>query len=237
MSMLLEIENVTVQYGKALALEDVSLTVGEGEVVSILGANGAGKTTIAKIITGSKKISRGTIRFQGERIDGLPAYKVTRKGIALIPSGRMIFGSMTVQDNLRMGAFTLKDRKRVQANMDRVYEYFPVLKEKRTQAGGELSGGQQQMLAIGRALMSEPRLLVMDEPSMGLSPVLVSEVAEVIKTLHEAGNSILLVEQNSRMALKVSGRAYVLQLGRVVLENDAQTLLADEQVRKSYFGQ
>ena len=237
MSMLLEIENVTVQYGKALALEDVSLTVGEGEVVSILGANGAGKTTIAKIVTGSKKITKGTICFQGERIDGLPAYKVARKGIALIPSGRMIFGSMTVQDNLRMGAFTLRDRKRIQTNMEKVYAYFPVLKEKRNQAGGELSGGQQQMLAIGRALMSEPRLLVMDEPSMGLSPVLVSEVAEVIKTLHEAGNSILLVEQNSRMALKVSGRAYVLQLGHVVLENDAQALLADERVQKSYFGQ
>lgn len=237
MRMLLEIENVTVQYGKALALEDVSLTVGEGEVVSILGANGAGKTTTARIVTGSKKITKGSIRFRDERIDGLPAYKVARKGIALIPSGRMIFGSMTVQDNLRMGAFTLRDRKRIQANMDRVYEYFPVLKEKRTQAGGELSGGQQQMLAIGRALMSEPRLLVMDEPSMGLSPVLVSEVAEVIKTLHEAGNSILLVEQNSRMALKISGRAYVLQLGHVVLENDAQALLADERVQKSYFGQ
>lgn len=234
--MLLELRNITVQYGKALALENVSLCIQEGEIVSILGANGAGKTTISRSITGQKSISEGEIWYQGKRIDGLPAYQIARLGIALIPSGRMIFGSMTVQDNLRMGAYTDHDRKSIERNIDLVFDYFPVLKEKRNQAGGELSGGQQQMLAIGRALMANPKLILMDEPSMGLSPVLVNDMAQVIRALHEAGNSILLIEQNSRMALKLSDRAYVLELGHIILENNAKVLLDDVRVQKSYLG-
>ncbi len=234
--MLLELKNITVQYGKALAVENVSLCIDHGEIVSILGANGAGKTTISRVVTGQKTISAGEIWYQGKRIDGVSAYRIARMGIAHIPSGRMIFGSMTVEDNLRMGAYIEKDRKKIQNNIDKIYDYFPVLKEKRNQAGGELSGGQQQMLAIGRALMAEPRLILMDEPSMGLSPRMVSEVAQMIRTIHDAGNSILLIEQNSRMALKLSDRAYILELGRIILENDAKILLDDERIQKSYLG-
>ncbi len=234
--MLLEIKDLTVNYGKAKALEDVSLNVDEGEVVCIVGANGAGKTTILRTISGLKKPASGEIRFQDRRIDGIPAHNVVKTGIVQIPAGRMIFAPMTVLDNLKMGALLRKDRQNIAQDLDIMYEHFPILKERRTQLGGQLSGGEQQMLAIARALMASPKLLLMDEPSMGLSPLLVAEVSDIIKNINQEGISILLVEQNCRMAFKLAKRAYILELGKIALEGDAVELANDERVKKYYLG-
>lgn len=234
--MLLEIEDLEVHYGKAETLKAISLHVDEGEVVSIIGANGAGKTTVLRTISGLKKPTSGEIRFQGKRIDGKPAHEVTRLGIAHIPAGRMVFAPMTVLDNLKTGAHLQKDKLQVARDLDTVYHHFPVLKDRSSQLAGSLSGGEQQMLAVGRALMADPKLLLMDEPSIGLSPMLVAEISRIISVINEAGISIILVEQNARVALRLAKRAYVLQLGTIVLEGDASELINNELVKKAYLG-
>ncbi len=234
--MLLEIEDLEVHYGKAETLKAISLQVDEGEVVSIIGANGAGKTTVLRTISGLKKPTSGEIRFQGKRIDGKPAHEVTRLGIAHIPAGRMVFAPMTVLDNLKTGAHLQKDKLQVARDLDTVYHHFPVLKDRSKQLAGSLSGGEQQMLAVGRALMADPKLLLMDEPSIGLSPMLVAEISRIISAINEAGISIILVEQNARVALRLAKRAYVLQLGTIVLEGDASELMNNDLVKKAYLG-
>jgi branched-chain amino acid transport system ATP-binding protein len=234
--MLLEVKDLIVHYGKGEALKGISLHIDEGEVVCIVGANGAGKTTIMRVLAGLKKPTSGEIWFQGKRIDGMPADRVVKEGIALIPAGRMIFAPMTVLDNLRLGAYTRRDRAEIARTLDSIYIHFPILKERPKQIAGSLSGGEQQMLAVARGLMSNPKLLLMDEPSVGLSPILVGEVAKIIGDIQKTGLSILLVEQNARMALKLSKRAYILELGKVALEGDAAQLASDERVIQAYLG-
>ena len=233
---LLEIRDLKVQYGKARAVEGVSLNVGEGEIVAIIGANGAGKTTILRTISGLVKLTSGEIWFQNKRIDRLPGHDIVKLGISQIPAARMIFAPMTVLDNLKMGASLRKDKEKVKQDLEKVYSYFPILKERSSQLGGQLSGGQQQMLAIGRALMAAPKLLLMDEPSTGLSPILVNEIGTIIKEINRVGLSILLVEQNCRLALKLAKRAYILEIGSIALENDSDVLACDERVKKCYLG-
>jgi branched-chain amino acid transport system ATP-binding protein len=234
--MLLEVKNLTVHYGKALALDDISLAVDDGEIVSMVGANGAGKTTAIRTISGSKQPTSGEIWFRGKRIDGKPAYEVMRLGIVQVPAGRQIFQTMSVLDNLMVGAHRRRDRDGIKRDLEMVYEHFPILKDKRNQAGGELSGGQQQMLAVGRALMADPTLLLMDEPSIGLSPILVAEVGKIIRDINKRGISILLVEQNARMALKLAKRAYILEIGRIGLQGDCKDLIDNDEVKRCYMG-
>lgn len=234
--MLLEIKNLSVHYGKAMALDDVSMDVDEGEIVSIVGANGAGKTTILRTISGLKKPTSGEIWFQNKRIDGMPAHEVVKMGISQIPAGRMIFAAMSVLDNLKIGAFLRSDTSQIKQDIENIYKLFPILKEKQGQKGGELSGGQQQMLAVSRALMARPKLLLMDEPSTGLSPILVTEVANIIKDINKEGISILLVEQNCRMALKLAKRAYILEIGKIAIKGDACDLIDNDVVKKCYLG-
>jgi branched-chain amino acid transport system ATP-binding protein len=234
--MLLEVKNLKVQYGKAKAVEGVSLDVAEGEIVSIVGANGAGKTTIIRTISGLKRPASGEIWFQNRRIDHMPSHQIVKLGIVQIPAGRMIFAPMTVLDNLKIGAYLRKDREQVKQDLEAVYRYFPILKDRKSQLGGQLSGGQQQMLAIGRALMAGPKLLLMDEPSTGLSPILVAEIGEIIKEINKAGHSVLLVEQNCRMALKLAHRGYILELGTITIEGESKNLINDERVKKCYLG-
>jgi branched-chain amino acid transport system ATP-binding protein len=234
--MLLELKNLKVQYGKAKAVENISINIEEGEIVSIIGANGAGKTTILRTISGLKKPISGEIWFQKKRIDHIPPHQIVKMGIAQIPAGRMIFAPMTVQDNLKIGACTRTDWDRIKKDMENVYKHFPILEERKSQLSGHLSGGQQQMLAIGRALMAGPKLLLMDEPSTGLSPILVDEIAGIIRDINKNGISVLLVEQNCRMALKLAKRAYILELGSIALEGDSSKLESDERVRKCYLG-
>jgi branched-chain amino acid transport system ATP-binding protein len=234
--MLLEVRDLEVKYGKAKALDGVSLHVEEGEIVSIVGANGAGKTTLLRTISGLKKPASGEIRFQGERIDALPAHHIVKLGIAQIPAGRMIFAPMNVLDNLKTGAYLRHDREQVKRDLQMVYELFPALEQKKSQVAGQLSGGQQQMLALGRALMAKPKLLLLDEPCTGLSPIVVAEIGRVIAELHRTGHSVLLVEQNCRVALKLATRAYILELGSVALEGECEALAGDERVRKCYLG-
>jgi branched-chain amino acid transport system ATP-binding protein len=234
--MLLEVKDVVVHYGRAEALKGVSLSVEEGSIVAIIGSNGAGKTTTLKTICGLKTPTAGQILFRGGRIDGMPSYDVVKLGIAHIPEGRMVFGPMTVFDNLRVGAYLRKDKGAITKDIESIYEHFPVLKKRRTQAAGRLSGGEQQMLAIGRALMASPKLLLMDEPSMGLSPLMVEEVARIIRDINQSGISIMLVEQNARMALKLADKAYVIELGHISLEGDPGELANNDLVRKAYLG-
>jgi branched-chain amino acid transport system ATP-binding protein len=234
--MLLEIKDLKVHYGKAKAVEGVSLNVQEGEVVSIVGANGAGKTTIIRTISGLKKASSGEIFYQNQRIDRLKPHQIVKLGIAQIPAGRMIFGPMSVLDNLKTGAYLRKDRDEINRDLENIYEHFPILKERQNQLGGQLSGGQQQMLAIARALMAKPKLMLMDEPSIGLSPILVAEVSNIIRDINKQGISILLVEQNCRMALKLSSRSYILELGSIALQGESDKLLNDDRVKKLYLG-
>jgi len=234
--MLLEIKKLSVHYGKARALNDISLHVDTGEIVSIVGANGAGKTTILRTISKLKKPSSGEIRFQGKRIDGMPPHRVARFGISQIPAGREIFSDMSVLDNLKIGAFLRTDRKAIKEDIEYIYNLFPILKEKQGQMGGELSGGQQQMLAIGRALMASPKLILMDEPSTGLAPIMVAEVAKTITDINQKGISILLVEQNCRMALKLAKRAYILETGALALSGEACDLIDNDMVKQCYLG-
>jgi branched-chain amino acid transport system ATP-binding protein len=234
--MLLEVKELRVNYAKAKALEDVSMNVDEGEVVCIVGANGAGKTTILRTISGLKKPTFGEIRFQDKRIDRMLPHNIVKMGISQIPAGRMIFAPMTVLDNLKIGACLRKDKQNIAQDLDRMFRHFPILKERRAQLGGQLSGGEQQMLAVARALMAGPKLLLMDEPSMGLSPLLVAEIGNIIRDINQGGISILLVEQNCRVALKLAKRAYILELGKVALEGDAKELANDERVKKYYLG-
>lgn len=234
--MLLELKNIRVHYGKAEALRDISIRVDEGEIITFIGANGAGKTAALRTISGLVTPTSGEIWFQGQRIDGIPPYAILRLGIAHIPEGRRLFATMTVLENLEMGAYLRKDKRAIARDLDNIYEKFPVLKERRGQVASSLSGGEQQMLAIARALMANPRLLLMDEPSLGLSPLLVNEVSAIIRDINRSGVTIVLVEQNSRMALKLANRAYVLEVGTIALEGDARGLLQNEYVKKAYLG-
>ena len=234
--MLLEVKQLKVYYGKAKALEDISLYMREGEIISVVGANGAGKTTLLRTISGLRKPNSGEIWFRGKRIDGMAAHDVVKLGIIQCPANREIFPTMTVLDNLKVGAYLRKDRKKVKQDIESIYTHFPILKEKRKQMGGQLSGGQQQMLAVARALMGNPKLLLMDEPSIGLSPILVAEIGRIIKDINLSGISIVLVEQNCRMALKLSGRGYVIELGNITLADDSAKLLNNEFVKKCYLG-
>ncbi len=234
--MLLEMKNVTAGYGRSEAIRGISISVAQGEIVTIIGANGAGKTTTLRTMSGMIPIRSGEISFEGRRIDGLPASKVVAHGIAHVPEGRRIFPDMTVEENLRIGAFLRRDREGIEADLEQVCARFPRLRERRRQRAQTLSGGEQQMLAIGRALMSKPRLLLMDEPSMGLAPVIVDEIAEIIRDLNARGLSVVLVEQNAELALELASRAYVLETGNCALEGPADELHENEHVRAAYLG-
>jgi branched-chain amino acid transport system ATP-binding protein len=234
--MLLEVQNLTCNYGSVAALRDVSLTVEEGEVVALIGANGAGKSTLLRAISGLIHPVSGQVTFLGRRIDHMAPHAVMRLGIAHIPEGRLVFAPMTVLDNLKMGAYRRRDKKQTDRDMERLFEYFPVLEKRRKQLAGSLSGGEQQMLAVARALMMAPRLVLMDEPSMGLSPLLVETVADIVVAMQKEGLSVLLVEQNAGLALSVASRAYVLEIGRVVLQGDSRSIARDEAVKKAYLG-
>ena len=233
---LLELENVHTYYGNIHALKGISLTVEEAEIVSLIGANGAGKTTTLRTISGIMRPHPGTIRLAGEDLKAYKANEIVEKGIVQVPEGRRVFGRLTVTENLEMGAFILKDGTKIKEGMERIFKLFPRLKERRRQLAGTLSGGEQQMLATGRALMTDPKVLIMDEPSMGLAPVLVDSIFDTIKKLHSEGTTILLVEQNARMALSVANRGYVMQTGEVVLHDTAEALRTNEMVRKAYLG-
>ena len=234
---MLDLRDVHTYYGNIRALRGISLNVQAREVVTLIGSNGAGKSTTLKTIIGTLKPQRGEIQFEGQRIDGLSSDKLVRLGIAQAPEGRRIFPRMSVLENLELGAFARADQENIPADLERVFALFPRLKERLQQKGGTLSGGEQQMLAIGRALMARPRLLLLDEPSMGLSPILVEAIFEIIKNINQQGTTILLVEQNARMALRVANRGYVLQTGRIVLHDSADGLLRSDLVRKSYLGE
>jgi branched-chain amino acid transport system ATP-binding protein len=234
---MLEIENLDTFYGHIHALRAVSITVEKGEIVTIIGANGAGKSTMLKTTSGLLRPRTGSIRLEGEELTRLPPHTIVTKGVVQVPEGRRIFGQLTVMENLDMGAFTCRDGGRNRKNLDRVFDLFPRLKERSRQVAGTLSGGEQQMLAMGRALMTDPLLLLLDEPSMGLAPVLVESIFDTISRLNNAGTTILLVEQNARMALQVASRGYVLQSGQVVLSDSAESLASNEMVRKAYLGE
>ena len=233
---MLEIKDLHVFYGAIHALKGISLTVQDGELVSMIGANGAGKTTTLHAISGLLPAASGSVLLDGKDLQKVPANTIIRLGMSHVPEGRHVFASMTVEENLRMGAYILRDSKKIAENLERVYGHFPRLKERRRQLAGTLSGGEQQMLATGRALMTDPRIVLMDEPSMGLSPLLVKEIFSIIQQLHESGITILLVEQNAKMALAVSDRAYVLETGTISMEGPAAELAAADRVRKAYLG-
>jgi branched-chain amino acid transport system ATP-binding protein len=234
--MLLELENVSVAYGRIEALHGISLTVNEGEVVALIGANGAGKSTTMRAISGIRPLTGGSIQFAGEDITKLRADLRVVRGLCQSPEGRQIFPGMTVLENLDMGAYTRKDRAAVAEDLERVFGLFPRLKERSKQAGGTLSGGEQQMLAIGRALMSRPRLLLLDEPSMGLAPMLIQQIFSIIREINEQGTTVLVVEQNAKQALSAAHRAYVLETGRIVKEGSGEELLDDPSVKEAYLG-
>ncbi|HEY6097699.1 MAG TPA: ABC transporter ATP-binding protein [Candidatus Deferrimicrobium sp.] len=234
--MLLTVEHLSVYYGAVQALRDVSFTVGKGEIVSLIGANGAGKSTTLRALSGVVRPSAGSVVHDGIPIAGLPSHRIARLGIAHVPEGRGVFADMSVRENLEMGAYTRSSRKEVEESFERVFGLFPRLAERTTQLAGTLSGGEQQMLAIGRGLVQRPDLLLLDEPSMGLSPVLVREIFRMIEEINKAGTTILLVEQNASMALAVATRAYVLETGEIVLEGNASDLQEDPKVRAAYLG-
>ncbi|SCE91618.1 amino acid/amide ABC transporter ATP-binding protein 2, HAAT family [Micromonospora viridifaciens] len=234
--MLLEIEDVSLLYGRIQALHGISLTVGEGEIVALIGANGAGKSTTMRAISGIRPVASGKIRFEGEDITKLRADLRVRRGLCQAPEGRGIFPGMSVLENLDMGAYTRRDRAGIAQDLDRVLELFPRLAERRKQAGGTLSGGEQQMLAVGRALMSRPKLLLLDEPSMGLAPMLIQQIFNIITEINQQGTTILLVEQNAQQALARAHRAYVLETGRIVKSGTGAELLHDSAVKEAYLG-
>lgn len=234
---MLEIKDLCVNYGMIKALKGISFEVNEGEVIALIGANGAGKTTTLHTITGILPAKSGSITFNGVELTKTPAHKIVKMGIAHVPEGRRIFQQLTVLDNLKLGAFTRNDKDGIAEDMEKVYKRFPRLSERKSQIAGTLSGGEQQMLAMGRALMSRPKIIVMDEPSMGLSPLLVGEIFDIITSIRKDGTTVLLVEQNAKKALAVSDRAYVLETGNISLSGKASDLINDEQVKKAYLGE
>jgi branched-chain amino acid transport system ATP-binding protein len=233
---MLKVENLDVYYGNIRALREVSFEVKKGEIVTLIGANGAGKTTVLHAISGLVPVRSGKVDFLDQDLTTMAPHKIVQLGLAHVPEGRRIFANLTVKENLEMGAYTRKDTKAVKSDYEQVFTRFPRLKERLNQMAGTLSGGEQQMLAIGRTLMSRPKLVLMDEPSMGLAPLLVGEIFNIIKEINAAGTTILLVEQNAQMALSIADRAYVLETGRVFLQGDAKTLADSEEVRKAYLG-
>ena len=233
---MLKIENLHVSYGPIRALKGISLEVKEGEIVTLIGSNGAGKSTTLSAITGLVKSQSGSIAFRNENITNKSPYKIVQRGVSLSPEGREVFPALTVEENLRLGAYTRKDKGAIDAAFDRVYELFPRLKERISQTAGTLSGGEQQMLAIGRALMSEPKLLLLDEPSMGLAPNLVLMIFDLIESINKQGTTILLIEQNANMALSIANRAYVLETGNIAIEGAAADLAKDPRVKNAYLG-
>ncbi|MCI8474419.1 MAG: ABC transporter ATP-binding protein [Oscillospiraceae bacterium] len=232
---MLKVENINVYYGAIHAIKGISFEVNDGEIVTLIGANGAGKSTTLQTISGLLHSATGSITFQGENIASVPAHKLVSRGLAQVPEGRRIFLNMTVEENLEMGAYT-RPNAEVAPHLERVYTLFPRMKERQKQVAGTLSGGEQQMLAMGRALMSDPKLIMLDEPSMGLAPILVEQIFDIIKELHKAGTTILLVEQNAQMALSVADRGYVLETGKIVSSGSGKELLSDESVKKAYLG-
>ncbi len=234
---MLEIKNLQVYYGVIQAIKNVSFQVNEGEVIALIGANGAGKTTILQTITGLIAAKGGEVLFEGKDLQKVPPHKIVSFGIAHVPEGRRVFAQLSVYDNLLLGAYTRKDSAEIAQSLENVYQRFPRLKERKGQLAGTLSGGEQQMLAMGRALMSHPRIILMDEPSMGLSPILVEEIFDIITSISKSGTTVLLVEQNARKALAIADRAYVLETGKIVLDGDAKTLMNDEAVKKAYLGE
>jgi branched-chain amino acid transport system ATP-binding protein len=233
---MLKVDNIHVYYGAIHAIKGISLEVNQGEIVTLIGANGAGKSTTLRTISGLLKPKEGTIAFEGNSIGGVPAHEIVKRGISQVPEGRRIFADMTVMENLDLGAFTRSDKDGIKADLKMIFERFPRLEERKEQQAGTLSGGEQQMLAMGRALMSRPRLLLLDEPSMGLAPLLIREIFSIIVDINKTGTTVLLVEQNANMALSIAHRAYVLEIGRITLSGDAKDLAASEEVRKAYLG-
>ncbi len=234
---LLEIKDLEVNYGVIKAIKGVSFDVNEGEIIALIGANGAGKTTILHTITGLIQAKKGSIVFDGKELTKTPPHKIVSMGMAHVPEGRRIFQQLSVLENLKLGAYTRKDKSEIASTLKMVYKRFPRLEERKNQVAGTLSGGEQQMLAMGRALMSKPRIILMDEPSMGLSPLLVSEIFDIIKVINESGTTVLLVEQNAKKALSIADRAYVLETGNITLSGDAKDLINDESVKKAYLGE
>ena len=234
---MLEIKDIEVYYGMIQAIKGISFEVNEGEVIALIGANGAGKTTTLHTITGLLSPKKGSVIFEGKDITKVPAHKIVSLGIAHVPEGRRVFAELTVYENLKMGAYTRKDKDEIEKTLEMVYKRFPRLEERKNQLAGTLSGGEHQMLAMGRALMSHPKIIVMDEPSMGLSPILVNEIFDIIQEVSKGGTTVLLVEQNAKKALSIADRAYVLETGRIVLEGDAKVLMNDDSIKKAYLGE
>ncbi|MFJ2742172.1 ABC transporter ATP-binding protein [Streptomyces sp. NPDC087440] len=237
MTALLEVEDLRVAYGKIEAVKGISFQVEEGQVVTLIGTNGAGKTTTLRTLSGLLKPSGGSIRFDGKPLDGIPAHKIVAMGLAHSPEGRHIFPRLTITENLQLGAFLRTDKAGIEKDIQRAYDLFPILGERRKQAAGTLSGGEQQMLAMGRALMSQPKLLMLDEPSMGLSPIMMQKIMETIVELRASGTTILLVEQNAQAALSLADQGHVMEIGKIVLSGTGEHLLHDESVRKAYLGE
>ncbi len=233
---MLKANNLHVFYGAIHAIKDVSFHVDQGEIVTLIGANGAGKSTILNTISGLLRPRAGEVSFMGRNITGAAPHKIVRSGLVQVPEGRKVFAEMSVQENLEIGAFAINDREKIEKTLESIYQHFPRLRERRKQLAGTLSGGEQQMLAMGRALMSDPKLLMLDEPSMGLSPILVGEIFEIIQEVNRGGITIFLVEQNAKMALSIANRAYVLETGHVLMEGDAHELMDNDEVRKAYLG-
>jgi branched-chain amino acid transport system ATP-binding protein len=234
--LLLELQNIKVIYGKAEVLKNISIEAEGGEIVTLIGSNGAGKTTTLRAICGLKALNAGEIWFRDRKINGMSPHIIVQLGIAHVPEGRRVFSTMTVRENLELGAYLRKDKHKIAQDLGNIYRSFPVLKEREKQTAGSLSGGEQQMLAMGRALMTSPTLLLLDEPSLGLSPLLVREVARIITNINQSGVSIILIEQNARMALKLAHKAYILEVGNIVLQGKARDLLKNEKVKKVYLG-
>ena len=234
---MLSVNNLQVHYGMIQAIKDVSFEVNEGEVIALIGANGAGKTTILHTVSGLLQPTKGSIIFEGQDISKVPAHKIVSLGMAHVPEGRRVFAQLTVLENLKLGAYTRKDKNEMEETLKMIYKRFPRLEERKNQIAGTLSGGEQQMLAMGRALMSHPKIILMDEPSMGLSPIFVEEVFKIIRDISAEGVTVLLVEQNAKKALNIADRAYVLETGNIILQGDAKKLMNDESVKKAYLGE
>ena len=234
---MLEVRDLQVYYGMIHAIKGISFDVNQGEVIALIGANGAGKTTTLHTITGLLAPKSGSVLFEGKDITKVPAHKIVSMGMAHVPEGRRVFAELSVYENLKMGAYTRKDKKEIEESLANVYKRFPRLEERKNQMAGTLSGGEQQMLAMGRALMSKPKIILMDEPSMGLSPIFVNEIFDIIRAVSESGTTVLLVEQNAKKALSIADRAYVLETGKIVLSGDAKELLEDDSIKKAYLGE